>query len=199
MFKQIDWPFLRRPIIIFCVLLLFSVVFYFGGVQYKEIESDNFTQSKNNLSRSHSELNKLSTEIKLIETYLKNYKELHNNAFIGEERRLSWIESMKKANEEIKLPKFNYTIHAQEEYIRPGLKQTKKVKAASSKMDIYLGVLHEEDVFKVFELLDANVQSYFNVESCDFYKGKISELKVDAENLSVHCVLNWVHLKVTEK
>jgi len=199
MLKQIDWKFLRRPIIIFVVLLLSSFVFYFGGLHYLENSNEKFTLSKNNLSASHSKLNRQSNEIKLVDDYLKQYKALENNAFIGEERRLSWIESMRATNKKIKLPRFDYSIHAQEEFIRPGLKQNKVVKAVASKMDLNLGLLHEEDLFRVFDLLDENVQSYFNVESCEFSKSKQGELKVDEANLTVHCILNWVHLKVAKK
>jgi len=199
MFKAIDWLFLRRPLIIFLILIMSSFAFYLGGLQYKNIKNDVFNQSKNALSSSHSALNRKSKEIALVDDYLVAFKALKDNAFIGEERRLSWVESIKATNKEIKLPIFNYSIQAQTDFVRKGLKQSKRVKAYASQMDLDLGLLHEEDVFKVFKLLDDNIQSYFIVDACDISKGQNTELKIDKENLKAHCIVNWVHLKVAEK
>lgn len=199
MLKQIDWLFLRRPIIIFLILVASSLFFYFAGKHYKDSAQELFNTAKNSLSTSHSKLKRQFNEIKLIDGYMSQYKELNNHAFIGEERRLSWLESIQASNQEIKLPKFNYSIRPQENFIRPGLKQSKNVKAMASKMDIDLGILHEEDVFNVFDLLNKHVQSYFIIEACEFSKIQKSELTVDKANLLAHCVLNWVHLKVAEQ
>ncbi len=199
MLKKIDWQFLHRPVIIFMVLVISSVIFYFAGMQYKNSANEKFNTSKSKLNTSHSKLNRQSNEIKLVDDYLTQYKELENNAFIGEERRLSWVESMKTTNKVIKLPQFDYSIQAQDDYIRPGLKQSKKVKALASKMNLNLGILHEEDVFKVFKLLDENVQSHFIIEACELSKSRGVELKVDEANFKANCILNWVHLKVAKK
>ncbi len=199
MFKQIDWLFLRRPLIIFSLLIVFSLVFYFGGLQYKNIANEKFNSAKNSLSSSHSKLKVLSSEMKLVDEYLDEYKTLVNEAFIGEERRLSWIESMKAANKEIKLPKFDYSISAQSNFKRPGITQNKAVASLSSAMKLDLGLLHEEDLFKVFELLDENVQSYFTIEGCKLSQGRNKELKIDKSNLTANCVVSWVHLKVATK
>lgn len=170
-----------------------------GGLQYKNIENENFTQAKNSLSSSHNALNKKSKEIALVDDYLEAYKALNDNGFIGDERRLSWVESIKATNKEIKLPRFNYTILAQKDFIRLGLKQSKRVKAMASQMNLDLGILHEEDIFKVFKLLDENVQSHFIVDACAVSIGQNRELKVDKANLKAQCVVNWVNLKVSGK
>ncbi len=199
MFKQIDWLFLRRPLMIFFILIGSSLVFYVGGVKYKEIEGEKFNNLKSELNGSHSVLNKKSKETTLVENYLEEYKLLVDSAFIGDARRLSWIESIKDTNKEIKLPVFKYRISAQTDFIRPGIKQNKRVKVLASKMDLDLGLLHEEDIFRVFKLLDKNVQSYFIVDACEMSMPKNSELKIDKKNIQAYCVLNWVHLKVAKK
>jgi len=199
MFKTIDWIYLRRPAIIFLILVISSVVFYFGGLQFKNSENERFTKVKNALSSSHSALNKKSKEIALVDDYLDAYKALNDNGFIGDERRLSWVESIKETNKEIKLPSFNYTILAQKDFSRKGLKQNKRVKAMAYQIKIDLGVLHEEDIFKVFKLLDENVQSHFVVDACEVSIGQNKELKIDKANLKAHCIVNWVHLMVAEK
>ncbi len=199
MLKKIDWKFLKRPLIIFFILVSSSLVFYFGGTQYKDIQNEQFTNAKNALSASHRALNNKSKEIALVDDYLEPYKTLVDNAFIGDERRLSWIESIKATNKEIKLPKFNYTISAQTPFNRPGIKKNKRVKVHASKMTLDLGLLHEEDLFNVFKMLDEHVQSYFIVDACNMTIGKNSELSVDKQNISARCVVNWVHLKVAKK
>jgi len=199
MFKSIDWLYLRRPAIIFLILVISSVVFYLGGLQFKNNENEGFSNAKNSLSASHRALNKKSKEIALVDDYLEAYTALTDNGFIGDERRLSWVESIKAANKEIKLPTFDYSIAVQGDYIRPGLKQNKHVKAYASKMDLDLGVLHEEDIFRVFKILDEKVQSHFVLEACEISIGQNRELKIDKANLKAHCVVNWVHLKVAEK
>lgn len=199
MLKKIDWVFLRRPLIIFTILIVSSLVFYFGGVKYEDIAAEEFELSKNALSTSHSKLARQSSEIALVDDYLKQYNNLVNTAFIGDERRLSWIESMKATNKAIRLPYFRYSVTAQQDFIRPGIKKTKTVNVLGSKMDLDIGILHEEDLFKLIDILDENVQSYFIVDSCDLAKVNSKELKVDKENIKAKCVLQWIHLDVVEQ
>lgn len=199
MLKQIDWVFLRRPLIIFLVLTGSSLIFYFGGLQYKNTALEKFDIVKSLLARSHNQLNKQSQELALIDENLKQFNSLTNDAFIGDERRLSWIESMKATNKIIKLPKFDYSIKAQEDFIRPGIKTIKTVQSLSSQMELELGILHEEDIFSVFNLLKSNVKSHFVIESCELSKSSNKDLQTDKENLSARCIIQWVHLKVAQK
>ncbi len=196
MFKLIDFIFLRRSLIVFTVLVLSSIVFYFGGVKFKQLAQDDFNAAKSALNSSHSALNKQSKEIALVDKYLTEFKALSNSGFIGEERRLSWVESMKEANKTIKLPVFKYSIKPQEQYERPGIKASKTVKSLSSPMILNLGLLHEGDLFKVIQLIEDNVQSRFVIDSCKLQSKKVDTLNINKENISARCVLRWVNLKV---
>lgn len=200
MTKKIDWLFLSRPLIIFTVLVLVSVVFYLGGDEFKQQARNDFNEAKSDLQRGHSRLSNQAKEISLIKLYLDKFEQLKNEGFIGDERRLSWIESMKEANGVLKLPLFNYAIQPQEEYIRPGLKSSKKVKLLSSATTIDLGLLHEQDLFKVFKLMDDNVKSMFTIDSCEIdSKSADKELKVDRQNMTASCTIRWVSINMVEK
>lgn len=197
MLNKIDWVFLRRPLMIFTVLVVLALVFLIAGNEYKSAANEEFTTAKSGLNSSHRKLRNQASEVALIDEYLREYKRLANEGFIGAERRLSWIESMKATNKDLKLPSFKYSIQVQDEYNRPGIKTSKTVRSVSSAMKLDLGLLHEEDLFKALDLIDDNVKSMFTVDSCSLLAEKSNgELKVDQQNLRVSCDLQWVSLQV---
>ena len=107
---------------------------------------------------------------------------------------------MKKTNKRLKLPKFDYAISPQQPFIRDNLKSNKKVKSLSSPMTLNLGLLHELDLFRVFDMMHSNVKSQFTIDSCDLtLRTQQKELKVDQENIDAQCTMSWLSIKVADK
>lgn len=200
MANKIDWVFLKRPMLIFTVMIIASVSFLFAGEEYRKIAEEDFNKARSSLKKSHKQLKNQSNEIAVIDEFLAKFNELENQGFIGDERRLSWIESVKSTNDELKLPEFSYSIQPQDTFERSQIKSTKKVKVLSSLMTVNLGLLHEVDLFNVIDLIDQNVSSHFTIESCDLIADKGNkELKVDDDNIRAQCDVRWINLKITEK
>ena len=136
-------------------------------------------------------------EEKQIKEYYPLFNDLYNGGVIGRERRLNWIEVLREADEDLGILGLNYDIRSQEVY-KPGFKVTLgKYKLFRSIMSLNMQLLHEEDLFRLFETLDRKALGSYNVTSCSMaLKGKKISDNPDVANLNVECELIWHTIKL---
>ncbi len=196
--NKIDFRFLRKALIFFTVSLLISIVMIVSGLQFENSKLEAFNKAKSSLSQSHRVYKKLVEDLDLLEQYKKSYKEYKKTGLIGAERRLSWIETLETVNDVLKLPKLTYTLSPQEGLTRPGLKIERNIILGSTPMNLSIDLLHEEDLFAVFEGVAGNIDNLFSIDSCRISRlGKgDAPLSTRNANLSSNCLLRWITVDV---
>lgn len=199
--NKIDFQFLKIPLIAFAISLVVSIVLIVFGLQYQNSRSEAYNGARNSLSKSHRVYKKLVQDLDLLDQYEKAYKEYTRTGLIGPERRLSWIETLEAVNDVLKLPKLSYALQPQQEFKRPGLKVVSKVVMASTPMDLTIDLLHEEDLFAIFEGISNNINNLFTIDSCRISRiGKgDTVLSTKKANLSSSCLMRWITLDVQNK
>jgi hypothetical protein len=130
----------------------------------------------------------------LLDQYRKLYGEYKSTGLVGQERRLSWVESLESTNEVLRLPTLTYSLLPQEKFERPGFKVKRDVAVLSSPMDLSIGLLHEEDLFALLEGLRLSIRNLFTVDSCSMSRrSNIGEsLGTKSSNLRTECKIRWV-------
>jgi len=191
---NIDWHYLRRPIIVFFVMLLLSLAFVVVGYQYELAHKEKYQKALSTLASTHRLYRSKVNDIDLLEQYRELYKEYKSSGLVGEERRLSWIESLESTNDVLRLPTLTYNLQPQEKFERPGFKVKRDVSVMSSPMDLSLGLLHEEDLFALLEGLRLSIRNLFTVESCSMTRRSAIGLSLDTKraNLTTECKIRWV-------
>ena len=191
---KIDWFYLKRPIIVFFVMLLLSLVLAFAGYQYEQEHEEKYQQALSTLASTHRLYRSKVNDIDLLEQYRELYNEYRSTGLVGEERRLSWIESLESTNDVLRLPTLTYNLLAQEEFQRPGFKVKRDVAVMSSPMDLSIGLLHEEDLFALLEGLRLSIRNLFTVESCSMSRVSAIGQSLDTKrtNLTTQCKIRWV-------
>lgn len=189
----IDSSILKGSIIVFCICIVLSGVligasYYFNNNLEKQLRSNKSVF--NSISRRYLDVDK--EETLLLENYPK-FVALYNSGVIGREKRLNWIEALRKSGEKIKLPSLKYGIKSQEVYT-PGFQINYGGFALyRSSMDLSLGLLHEGDLFKLLNYLNRNAAGAYTISECEFRPvGNEIQYNKDQANITVSCLLHWV-------
>ncbi|NKB36379.1 MAG: hypothetical protein GKR93_04310 [Gammaproteobacteria bacterium] len=195
--NDIDWSILRGAIIIFIFSLLLSGGLLAGSFYFKENMHKEYMKNNAMFKSISNRYFAVDEEEKQIKEYYPLFVELYNKGVIGREQRLNWIEVLREADEELGILGLNYDIRSQEAY-RPGFQvDLGTYQLFRSIMNLNMQLLHEEDLFRLFELLDKRALGAYNVSSCNItVKGKKIIDDPGVANLNVECELIWHTIKL---
>jgi hypothetical protein len=196
--NSIDWRYLQQPLIIFILAVIVATSMAVVGYQYESAQIKKYDKAVETLRTTHTRYINMVKDIDLLEQYRNLYSGYKSSGLIGEERRLSWIESLENTNKVLKLPTLSYSLLPQEKFIRPGLKVKSGVELSGSAMELTMGLLHEEDILAVLEGLRLSIKNLFTVESCSLSRsGKVGvPLNTKKTNLRSECTIRWVTINV---
>jgi len=197
--NKIDWFYLRRPLIILAVAILISAAVVVAGYQYEKVQHEDYQTALSTLRSTHKLYSSIVNDIDLLDQYRSLYGEYKSSGLVGEERRLSWIESLESTNEVLRLPTLGYSLNPQEKFVRPGFQLKRGVSVMSSPMDLNLGLLHEEDMFALLEGLRLSIQNLFTVDSCSINRSTPIGRSLDTRqtNLQSRCSIRWVTINAS--
>jgi len=192
--KIIDWFYLRRPLIMLSVAIVVSLAFAAMGYKYESAKRTDYEKAISSLRSTHRSYSNMVKDIDLLEQYRSLYSEFKSSGLVGEERRLSWIESLESTNGVLGLPRLAYRLNPQEEFTRPGFKVPRDVLVKSSPMSLNIDMLHEEDLFALLEGLRLSIQNLFTVDRCRIVRrGSVDRsLETKSANLRSDCTIRWV-------
>ena len=196
--NRIDWFYLRRPLIILVVAVVISAAVVAAGYHYEDVQQEKYQTALSTLRSTHKLYSSIVNDIDLLEQYRSLYSEYKSSGLIGQERRLSWIESLESTNQVLRLPTLGYSLNPQETFERPGFQLKRGVSVMSSPMDLEIGLLHEEDMFALLEGLRLSIQNLFTVDSCSIIRqtGVGRSLDTRRSNLRSSCSIRWVTINV---
>ena len=168
------------------------------GYQYESTQIVKYDKAVETLGTTHTLYINMVNDIDLLEQYRNLYSGYKSSGLIGEERRLSWIESLENTNKVLKLPRLSYRLMPQEKFIRPGLKVKRGVELSGSAMELSMDLLHEEDILAVLEGLRLSIKNLFTVESCSLRRSSRVGVPLNTKkaNLRSICTIRWVTIDV---
>ena len=178
----------------FGVAILIAVALVVVGHQYEKSQHEEYEKAVSTLRTTHRLYRNIVNDIDLLDQYRSLYNDYKSTGLVGEERRLSWIESLESTNQVLRLPTLTYSLLPQEEFQRPGFTIKRGVDVKSSPMELSIGLLHEEDLFALLEGLRLSIRNLFTVDSCSMILNANAgtELNTRASNLTSKCKLRWV-------
>ena len=195
--SDIDWSVLRGSLILFFLCLIISACLLTGSYYFKDNMHKEYVRNNAMFRLVSNKYFAVDEEEKLIKKFYPLFVDLYNEGVIGRERRLNWIEMLRKAGEEIKIPGLSYEIESQEVY-KPGFSvKLGQYKLYRSVMNLNMQLLHEGDLFRLFQALDNNALGSYNVSNCRIAaKGKEISDNTEIGNLTVSCELSWYTIKL---
>jgi hypothetical protein len=192
--NKIDWFYLRRPLIMLAIALVVAAAVMAVGYHYEKKQRENYEAAISTLRSTHKLYTNIINDIDLLDQYRSLYSDYKASGLVGDERRLSWIESLESTNQVLRLPTLSYNLNPQEEFQRPDFKLKRGVTVMSSSMDLTIGMLHEEDLFALLEGLRLTIRSLFTVDSCSIVRQSPVDRSLDTQktNFRSQCTLRWV-------
>ena len=196
---DIDWSILRGSVVLLVVSVVVGVAILSGSYYFWGAMSKEFDRQHRQLQGVRRKYHTVDEEERIIETFLPRYQALEQEGIIGREYRLDWIEKLRDASKALKLPSLVYDIETQEAFEPTIPVQDGKFKVFVSRMNLQLGLLHEEDLLRLLQNLDKNVAGLYSVSRCSVSRTRLEFQKSPTEqNLTANCTLNWFTVKEGE-
>jgi hypothetical protein len=111
-------------------------------------------------------LTRTTDEAREIAERLVSYRQLVERGVVGEERRFDWIDRINAIKAARKLPEVKYSIGPQRAADYPGVAAAGEIEVRASPMQLTLGLLHEEDLFRFIGDLRNELSALVVVRTC---------------------------------
>jgi len=192
-----DWKKLQIPLVILGVVIAVVVACIVLAQQYKTEQELALLTQQNQLNAARQRYQSSGQEKEVITAYLPQYQTLINRGFVGEERRIEWVESLRAQHNNHKLFGIKYSIKQQEKYMPAFAPNLGGFTLNRSVMQFELDMLHEGDLLQLTESLSqANVAELI-LRDCEITRlnenGALSSQLI--ANLHAQCELDWLTLR----
>ena len=192
-----DWKRLQITIsllviVVITVIALFELAQKFSSDQEKALQ-----QQQNLLNSARQRFQSSGIEKQTITEYLPLYQALINKGLVGEERRLEWVDELRKQHQLNKLFSIKYSIGLQEPYKPNFASNLEGFVLNRSIMTLDLDMLHEEDILQLTEALSKKDKEVFMLRDCELNRlntGAVLSSQLIA-NLHAKCELDWLTLR----
>lgn len=194
-----DWQQLRTPMLILVIVIILAISL-FGFARHFSTSQQNMLQNQQNLLHvARQRYQSSGAEKDMIIKYLPKYQELINRGFVGEERRIEWVEHLREQHRKHKLFAIKYSISHQENYTPAFAQSIGGLTLYRSVMKLELDLLHEGDLLQLTEALNAGNSAPFILRDCE-----INRLNPGSQlgnqlvaNLHAQCAIDWLTLRET--
>ncbi|MGB4812641.1 MAG: hypothetical protein WBP13_09220 [Methylophilaceae bacterium] len=188
---------LQMPLIILALAILVCAVLIGLAYRYRISQQQALQSQANLLNTARQHYQSSGKEKETITQYLPQYQALIDKGFVGEERRIEWVDNLRAQHKNHKLFGVNYSINQQEEYKPLFASNIGGFVLHRSVMKLDLDMLHEGDILSLVESLSANNTAPFMLRDCEMTRiNQNSELmsKQLIANLHAKCELDWLTL-----
>ena len=193
--NPVDWRKLRNPIIGLGAALILMALLVAYAERHKTTVQQALQQQQNQLNQVRQRYQSSGQEKETIVKYLPGYQRLIKDGFIGEERRIEWVDNLRTIHQENKLFGINYSIASQEDYkptfaLNPGPFILNR-----SVMKLDLSMLHEGDLITMIEALKTKETTPFILRECEITRLAANTTSKLATNSLASCELDWLTIR----
>lgn len=190
-----DFQKLKLPLVTLAVALIsMTLLFYITDTKKAEAarllkqQEDMYMQAKQKFETS-------GQEKETIINFLPKYQKLISDGFVGEERRIEWVDSLRNIHQQQKLFSINYSIGMQEDYKPTFNLPTGALTLRRSVMKLELSMLHEGDLLTLIDALRKYQTSTFILRDCEINRQNATVTNTLVPNMLASCNLDWLTIK----
>lgn len=195
--EQNDWKRLQIPLAILGGIVVVVVVCIVFAQQYKADQEQALLTQQNQLNAARQRYQSSGLEKEIITEFLPQYQALINKGFVGEERRIEWVERLREQHKNHKLFGIKYSIKQQEKYTPAFATNLGGFTLSRSIMQFELDMLHEGDLLQLTESLSGANAAALILRDCEITRlneGGALSAQLTA-NLHAQCELDWLTLR----
>lgn len=183
---------LRTPLIV----LLIVIAMVAAAVYYTDMLAQ---KSSSALARQKSEFQTAQTRMRLsgdekntIVQYVDKYRELEKSGFAGEEQRINWLDALRNANARAEIFGVSYQIGIQHPYPYSAEFDPGTVALQESIMELDMRLLHEGDLLRFLDELQAQQVGLFHIKECALLRTDRSDNLRNQPYVHAKCDLAWI-------
>lgn len=192
-----DWRKLQTPLVILGVVVIGIVLLFALADSYTSSQSLALQTQQNQLNAARQRYQSSGAEKEMITEYLPQYQALINKGFVGEEKRIEWVEALRSQHKALKLFDIKYSISQQSDYKPIFAPNLGRFVLHRSTMKFDLDMLHEGDILQLTESLSTNEAAPFMLRDCEITRlnsGSALSNQLIA-NLHAQCEMDWLTLR----
>lgn len=196
---QKDWRQLRFPILGLGLAMIVAGLLASFADQYRTEEEQALQIEQGLYNQARQKFESSGQEKETIIKYLPEYNHLLVQGFIGEERRIEWIERLRQIHGQYNLFSIDYSIGQQERYQPSFITNAGNHVINRSVMELKLDMLHEGDLIHLIEDLHQETPPFL-VRECEITRpiGADIDSKKMTANLKAVCEIDWITLRDPE-
>jgi hypothetical protein len=141
-------------------------------------------------------LQKSGEEKDIIVRYRDAFRALQRIGFVGEEKRINWLDGLRYTNQQADLFGVDYQIGAQKKYPYAASLNPGQIELFESVMRLRFRLLHEEDIIRFFDLLARQNLGIFQIDQCNMQRLDTRGVIRFQPNVTADCELSWITAKV---
>jgi len=193
-----DLSALQTPLLVlfFALLAAASVVYYTDTLREKA--GQQLEQQEQRLKEARTRLQQSGEEKAIIIRYLGEFHQLQRIGFVGDERRIIWLDALRIANQEAGLFGIDYQIGAQRPYDFANEPGPDGLALMQSVMKLRFRMLHAEDLLRFLSALSRQGAGMFLVDQCNVQRINTDDAIRFRPNLAAECELSWITAKIRE-
>ncbi len=191
--RRADFSVLRGTLVGFVVCVLAAAGMLTASSYFKQRMAREYQLNHNRFLSASRQYLAVDEEERIIEEFYPEFVRLYHGGLLGQERRLSWLETLREAGGAIRVPELNYKLEAQR-VSEPGFElDLGRYDLYASPMRLSLGLLHEGDLLRLFQHLDRDALGQYTVRSCAFSRVEgAPEPDPEHANVRAECALDWL-------
>lgn len=187
-----DWLKLRYPIVGLALAIILITLLIGAARQKEDAAQAALDKQQRELSQARQRYQTSGLEKETIVKYLPTYQKLIQEGFVGEERRIEWVDTLRTIHQQHKLFGIKYSIGAQEQFKPAFTLNTGSFGLYRSVMKLELSMLHEGDLLTLINSLAAEQSTPFMLRECEISRvAKVNPDKL-APYFLANCELDWL-------
>ncbi len=190
--NKVDWMVLRGAIGIFSICLLVGGTLLGASHYFREEMAAEYRSSHARFRDVSRKYLAVDEKERIVEHYYPAFVRLYETGILGEEHRLSWLESLRRAGDKIQLPEIGYRISSQSIYQAEFPIDLGAFNIYVSEMDLNLGLLHEGDLLSLLDALNDDAEGLYSVSRCEANRvNEKAEFDPAQATIMASCRLDW--------
>jgi hypothetical protein len=190
-----DWKALRRPLLALSTVLALGAATHFYAQSVLHTAEQASEQQLRVRRAAETRLHQSGEEKELIVRHLDRYRQLATTGFIGDERRIAWLDGLRVASESVGLFGVDYQIAAQRPYSYSAELSAPELVLQESVMKLKLHLLHEEDLLRFFMKLGQQNAGLFVLDQCVMQRLDSGSTLTYRPHLAAECDVSWITAK----
>lgn len=190
-----DWRVIKSSLLIILVALFASILMLTSAYFYYAQHSQKHLTQAHLAQEATRKVVASGAEKKLIEKHFPQYQNLIKRGFVGEERRIEWVDVLRELQHSHQLFNIAFEISQQERYTPSFISQLGSFLMHRSIMKFELELLHEGDILEVGKALAMANTTPFLLRECTITRTHHVIQLERAANMQAKCALDWLTLR----